>query len=199
MTQYLETGFNPAVDISSAAMLASYTSDTDRLVLVQILLDGVAGGGDYIFYASLTLDGDVTEYILLPKTTGAAAAGEVDIGGQSIMIPMRDGDVLTIYADGLAGDLAVESTVRFFDVATCCPLGTGPYTFTYTVTNSVTGLPIAGAHVIVSTDVAGANVIAAGYTNVAGQVVFYFEAGTYYFWVYHPGFTGALPDIEVVP
>jgi len=56
--------------------------------------------------------------------------------------------------------------------------GAGAITWTYTLTNSVTGLPIADADVWACTDAVGANVIASGKTNASGIVTFYLDAGT---------------------
>lgn len=77
--------------------------------------------------------------------------------------------------------------------------GAGAIAFTYTVTDSVTTQPMDGVEVWVSTDVAGNNVVAGPtYTNAFGVVVFYLDAGTYYFWRRKAGFTGVNPDVEVV-
>jgi hypothetical protein len=78
------------------------------------------------------------------------------------------------------------------------PAGAGSIAFTFTVNNSVTSLPISGANVWVSTDSAGSNVVAAGFTNAAGQVVFYLDAGTYYAWVQEEGYSGTNPTTITV-
>ena len=78
--------------------------------------------------------------------------------------------------------------------------GSGGTTETYTVTDSVTGLPIDGVHVWVSSDAAGVNIIWAGYTNAAGVVNFYHDlaAGTtIYLWRELAGYTFSNPDSEV--
>lgn len=76
--------------------------------------------------------------------------------------------------------------------------GTGSVTFTYTMTSQLTGLPLDGVFVWVSTDLAGANVIASGSTDAFGNVVFFLDPGTYYFWRRHSQFTFGNPDTEVV-
>ena len=84
------------------------------------------------------------------------------------------------------------------EIATRTTLGAGAITWTYSVTNSVTGLPIADVNVWVTTDVAGSNVIASGNTNQNGIVTFYLDAGTIYVWCQKTGYDFTNPDTEVV-
>ena len=84
------------------------------------------------------------------------------------------------------------------EIATRTTLGAGAITWTYSVTNSVTGLPIADVNVWVTTDVAGSNVIASGNTNQNGIVTFYLDAGTIYVWCQKTGYDLTNPDTEVV-
>ncbi len=70
--------------------------------------------------------------------------------------------------------------------------------WTYTLLDSVTGLPISGATITISTDVVGLNKIRSGTTNASGVAVFWLEAGTYYIWRSKTGYTFTDPDIEVV-
>jgi hypothetical protein len=83
------------------------------------------------------------------------------------------------------------------------PIGTA-IEFTYTVTNSVTGIPIEGAEVWITTDVAGANIIWKGDTDTFGVArddagnLPRLDPGTYQFWTQRAGFTFVNPDAEVV-
>lgn len=76
--------------------------------------------------------------------------------------------------------------------------------FTYTVTNSVGGLPVQGVRVWVTTDIAGANIVWSGNTDTFGVALDdsdqkpFLDAGTYYFWSSKPGYTFINPDAEVV-
>jgi hypothetical protein len=120
MTRWLETDLASNQNISSPLAVGVYTADTDRLVVVQLLATQVAGAGDYVFYATLTVSG--IAYVMLPKTTGTAAAGETNIGAQSILVAVRNGDILTVYIDGLLGDTVTpDTTVRFFELAALRP------------------------------------------------------------------------------
>ncbi|TSA12997.1 MAG: hypothetical protein D4R73_01500 [Deltaproteobacteria bacterium] len=77
-------------------------------------------------------------------------------------------------------------------------LGIGAITWTYTLTRSDNGLPIADAQVWISTDAAGQNIIASGRTDQNGGVTFYLDAGTVYIWRQKAGVTFINPDTEVV-
>ncbi|KKM98902.1 hypothetical protein LCGC14_1153290, partial [marine sediment metagenome] len=76
--------------------------------------------------------------------------------------------------------------------------GAGAITWTYTLTDSGTGLPIADVTVWVTTDVPGVNVIASGITNANGIVTFYLDAGTVYVWRQKSGYNFTNPDTETV-
>jgi len=83
-------------------------------------------------------------------------------------------------------------------VSTRTTLGAGAITFTYTLTSTVDGSPIADADVWVTTDVEGNHVVASGRTNSSGVVTFYLDAGTRYLWRQRDGFNFDNPDTEVV-
>jgi hypothetical protein len=74
----------------------------------------------------------------------------------------------------------------------------GAITWTYNVTNQVSGQPIADVDVWVTTDVAGVNVIANGKTDQNGNITFYLDAGTVYVWSQKTGFNFDNPDTEVI-
>lgn len=113
------------------------------------------------------------------------------------------GDIVEIYVAAtvatVAGGAVVWSasvqTRRIHEMAT---LGAGAVTFVYTVTNSVDSQPIPGVDVWVTTDEAGTNVVARGTTDAGGEVTFYLDAGTAYFWRQLAGWTFTNPDTEVV-
>lgn len=77
-------------------------------------------------------------------------------------------------------------------------LGSGAISWTYTVLDEDTQLPIADVSVWVTTDLAGSNVIASGTTNQSGQVTFQLDAGTVYVWSKKSGVNFTNPDTEVV-
>lgn len=120
--RWLETDTASNQNIASATTCGAYTADADRLVIVDVSVDQVAGNGDYVMYVTRQIAGAGSSYIILPKTTMAAASGETAISGQSGMIAVRSGDVLTVYVDGLAGDTTTpDYTTRWFEVAALVP------------------------------------------------------------------------------
>lgn len=76
--------------------------------------------------------------------------------------------------------------------------GAGSILHTYTITDEADGNPIDGVEVWVSTDAAGVNVIASGYTNSSGVFSVMLDAGTYYFWRKRSGYNFTNPDTETV-
>ena len=120
--RWLETDSASNVNISSATEIGSYTADADRLIVADVSIDAVAGNGDYVMYVTRQINGAGSAYVILPKTTMAAASGETAISGQSGMISVRSGDVVKVYVDGLAGDTTTPDYItRWFEVAALVP------------------------------------------------------------------------------
>ena len=120
--RYLETDTGTNVNISAATAIGAYTANADRLIIVDVMIDAVAGNGDYVMYVTKQIGGAGSAYIILPKTTMTAANGETAISGQSCMIAVRSGDILTVYVDGLAGDTTTpDYTTRWFELAALKP------------------------------------------------------------------------------
>ena len=233
-----------AQDISAPLLAATYTADADRELLVQVYLSGLAGNGVYRACMTKQLLGAGAVH---QSPTSAAALGAITtLFLPGLPIPVQDTDVVRVYVQGLAADVAVATNVEVFDVtaaedvwdelltprvvpdsaavwlkaaggaadpwltplpgayapgsagfilANCCA-GVGSVERIYPVTDSTTGLPISGVYVWVSTDAAGVNIIASGYTDVFGNVSFWLDAGTYYFWAQRAGYTFPNPDQE---
>ncbi len=120
---------------------------------------------------------------LLPATLTALA--EVDIEPNTNQATIND--ILEDTGTTLPALINTRST-----------LGAGTLTFVYTLTNSVTGLPIADADVWATTDTGGTNVLASGRTNASGQVTFYLDAGTVYVWRQKSGWNFVNPDTETI-
>ena len=115
---YIETDTGTNVDISAATAVGAYTSTGDKLIMVDVSIDAVAGNGDYVMYVTRKIGGSGSAYRILPQTTMTAASGLTAISGQSGWITVRNGDVLTCYVDGLAGDTATPDwTTRWFELA----------------------------------------------------------------------------------
>jgi hypothetical protein len=111
---------------------------------------------------------------------------------------VKDTDSLVDLAHiGADGDTLETLSDQIDGVAT---LGAGAITFTYTLTSDADGSPITDASVWVTSDEPGNNVLASGTTDSNGQVTFYLDAGTVYFWRQKGGFnfTATNPDTEIV-
>lgn len=80
----------------------------------------------------------------------------------------------------------------------------GEITFTYTVTDSVSGNPIPEVIVRISTDVSGSNIIWKGLTDSYGIAkdingdLPNLDAGTVYIWRQKTGYIFSDPDVEVI-
>lgn len=117
MPRWIETDSLSNQDIHTALAVGAYTADADRLILVQVFADQVAGDGDYTLYLTHQIAGAGSHYRHLPITTANAASGVTAIAAQSGMIAVRSGDVLTVYLLGLAGDTTTpDTTVRWFEM-----------------------------------------------------------------------------------
>jgi len=115
---YIETDTGSNANIASATAVGAYTATGDKLIMVDVSIDQVAGNGDYVMYVTRQVGGAGSAYVILPKTTMTAASGETAISGQSGWITVRNGDVLTCYVDGLAGDTATPDwSTRWFELA----------------------------------------------------------------------------------
>lgn len=115
----------------------------------------------------------------------------------------EDGKSYTVYIEAtVGGDTGGIS--YGFKAVTVAAKAAGAIEYTYTVTSSVTGLPVEGVQVWISTDAAGANVIWNGDTDAFGIArddvggLPWLDAGTYYFWSQKAGYTFSNPDSEVV-
>jgi len=91
-----------------------------------------------------------------------------------------------------------------FNIKNCSNFPAGAIEWPYQVVSSVTGLPIDGVAVWISTDLAGTNIVWSGTTeatgfakDVLGQQP-WLDAGTYYFWRSLAGYSFANPDTELV-
>lgn len=98
----------------------------------------------------------------------------------------------------LTGTILAEAALILLD-QTDSVLGAGSVSNTITINNSSTGLPISGARVWVTTDLAGNNVVAGTVnTNLQGQVTVFLNVGTYYVWVSAEDYTASNPQTLTV-
>lgn len=146
-------------------------------------------------------------YVLeLSKNGGALAAStgaksEIGAGFYHYLAAAAEADTVGPVSITVTGAGCVQQNLEYV-VRQRTP---GAVAYTYTVTDSGTGLPIEGAEVWFTTDVAGANVVWTGDTDAFGVArddngnLPVLDPGTYYVWVQKVDYTpDAWPDTEVV-
>lgn len=96
---------------------------------------------------------------------------------------------VSLYFTGVLG----EAVIVMIQAASTA-VGPGGSAYTATVERSDTSAPIAGASLWITTDQAGANVIAGTLsTNAQGAATFQLQAGGYFLWTYAQGFNATNP------
>lgn len=150
------------------------------------------------------LDGLLT--IQISKAGGAlAAAGgtqnEIGSGWYSYLSTAAEADTPGPISITVTGVGAVQQNLEYVVKSR----NINGVEHTYTVTDSVTMLPIEGVSVNITTDAAGNNVVFAGLTDAFGVLrnidtdeLPLLDPGTYYFWSQKAGYSFVNPDTEVV-
>ena len=174
------------------------------LILDDILLDTgttlPASLGTLATAAALAVVDSNVDAILVDTGTSlpATLAGIIsDISDVSDDLDDHDSDIKDELADLDLAVAAVKTDTESI-IAVVGGVPVGAITFVYNVTNQISGNPIADADVWVTTDPLGNNAVASGRTDAFGNVTFYLDAGTYYFWTQKSGFNFENPDTEVV-
>lgn len=131
----------------------------------------------------------------------AGTKAEIGDGWYTYLSTVGESDTVGNVAVRVTGAGAIQQNLEYV-VEQRTP---GAVDYTYTVTNSVTLLPIPGVTIWVTTDLAGNNVIWNGTTDAFGVArdengnLPLLDPGTYYFWKHKTGFTDDdNPDTEVV-
>jgi len=109
----------------------------------------------------------------------------------------ENGKIYNVRVAATVSTISAAAVVGTFKVVSS-GTGAGAITWEYTLTDSVSALPIADADVWVTTDLAGTNVVASGRTDQSGSVTFYLDAGTVYVWSQKSGYNFSNPDTETV-
>jgi len=102
-------------DISAAVLLDTYTADADRELLVNLCLYGLAGGGMYRACLTRQIEGVGASY-QSPTSVVAVSSGVTTVHLSTTPLAVNSGDVVKVYAQGLAGDTSVNGVVEVFDV-----------------------------------------------------------------------------------
>ena len=188
-----------------AFFTASKTGKTGLTVTVDVrnsagtlvVTDGSAsaiGGGLYGYtHTSATAD----DYTAVFKTADSTVDAQHVPSLVPVQLPRIDAAVSS-RADATDYTTTRAAKLDNLDIAisTRMTLGAGGTPKVYTLTDGTN--PIADADVWVTTDTAGANVIASGRTDSFGQVTFMLDSGTCYIWRQKSGWDFINPDTEVV-
>lgn len=133
-----------------------------------------------------------------PLNTVGLYYAEIDLGSAW---GFEYGKQYTVYITATVGGI----TGTMSHVFTMGPeIPRGAIEYTYTVTNSVTGFPVADVTVWITTDVTGLNVIWSGITDAFGVARDalgnkpWLDQGVYFFWRHRAGYTDIDPDQETV-
>jgi len=131
----------------------------------------------------------VDELIAL-KVTSSNSADDGDTPNTcASIVEIYPADNINYISDNVPADSA-----DIFEASTGEP-GYGSVAHIYNVTSA--GLPLANVYVVATTDAAGLNKVAKGYTDVFGNITFNLDPGSCYFTKYLAGYAGGV-DIEVV-
>ena len=135
---------------------------------------------------------------------GPVAADDARIGDTRVMVWDGGSDEITV---PVAIDLITDTIIgadsdtleTLSDQLDVLAAGSGGTMETYTVTDDVTGFGLDGAHVWVTSDIAGANIIWDGFANAAGVVNYWHDLATgttVYLWRELAGYRFDNPDQE---
>jgi hypothetical protein len=151
--------------------------------------------------AGLQLSGNADGLI----STGVLGYGEYITGGTAAINPEYMAAYFGVNSTETSATAIEGSVVKEIMDGICTPtvFPAGAIDFTYTVTDSVTTLPIEGVEVWISTDNPAVNIVWKGDTDAFGVArdvhgeLPALDAGTYYFWRQKAGYTFSDPDTEV--
>ena len=144
-----------------------------------------------------------------PDNLGIAAIGlktanlPIDPADESLIIAATDALGSAIAAVKTVGDAVKAQTDKFMFAGSLVKahtdyLGAGAVSWTYTVTDAMSGSPIGDVEVWVTSDFAGRNVLASARTDQFGMARFTLDAGPVYVWRKKSGVNFVNPDSETV-
>lgn len=113
-TRLINVAWGP-VNIAAANVVYTYTATISAFVQFQVFISDAAGGGDYVFYLRKQRAGAGVNFVMVPKTTATSAAGETGIGSPTILLYCHAADVVQVYVDGLAGDIACNGFIEIIE------------------------------------------------------------------------------------
>ena len=122
----LQTATLSNQNITSYLLVGTYTADDTRAIMVSVVLDQVAGGGDYLAYVTRQLAGAGSAYMVGPITTFTVPAAQTAVAFTSVLVPVDNTDVVKVYVKGLAGDTTTpDITTRIYELTYLRPTTAG--------------------------------------------------------------------------
>ncbi|NLS77340.1 MAG: hypothetical protein GXY76_08795 [Chloroflexi bacterium] len=109
-----------AQDISAALLVATYTATAAKELLINLHLSGLAGGGAYRACLTRQIAGAGAAY-QSPTTVISVSGGVTTALLSTTPLAVNSGDVVRVYAQGLAGDTSVGVVVEVFDLTAATP------------------------------------------------------------------------------
>lgn len=203
------TNFNdPTAATIRDAILDDATRFSGANIDASISSRGTAEPGDLMGLANDAITSakydESTAYPIKSADTGATQIARTGADSDTLETVSDQIDGITaaaisdaVWDEAIAGHLGAGSTGSKLNIASSAA-GAGAITWVYTVTDADTGAPIDGVSVWVTTDSAGANVIASGTTDDSGEVTFYLDAGLRYIWRSRSGYNFSNPDQETI-
>jgi len=139
---------------------------------------------------------DNSNWYILPDSSGSWSLGNSVVSSITIPIPIEYKYIKVVSG----GNTDQDTTFRAegTEITSLTATAPGAITWSYTVIDVVTELPIADVDIWITTDIAGTNVIASGRSNQSGVAIFYLDAGVVYVWLQKSGYNFTNPDMEVV-
>ena len=104
-----------AQDISAALLVATYTATAVKELLINLHLSGLAGSGAYRACLTRQIAGAGAVY-QSPTSVATVSAGVTTVLLNTTPLAVNATDVVKVYAQGLAGDVAVGVVTEVFDV-----------------------------------------------------------------------------------
>jgi len=175
----LQTATLSDQNITSDLLVSTYTADADRAILIRIVLDAVAGTGDYSAYLTLQQAGAGSAYKSHVCTVTAAAAVTA-IMFPSILLPVNNTDIVKVYVKGLAGDTTTPDIItRIYELDYVRPTtagakldiaATGEVGLNFDNIKAATGATTL-TNITVPTTTAVTNTVAANLTQILGTAL----------------------------
>lgn len=183
--------------LATSAALATVQADTDD---IQTRLPAALSGGRMDSVVNAMATGVVTAAAVATNAIDADALAadavtEIAAGVSVGSAPTAAQNAAAVWNEAIAGHLSAGTTGAKLNGLSGAS-GSGAITHVITVTSG--GNPVDGALVWVTTDSAGANVVASGFTDALGHVTVFLDAGTYYQWAQRGGINFANGQSAVV-